>query len=352
MIFFILISIPIKHLIDEIHTEGLLPDILAIKQWIEPWLLFFIFCNIINNNKILRSTITGLLIIMAVSIITMLLDVFNIATIGAIRTTHEGRAAGLAEPNQYAAVLVLFLPLMLSFLIIYKSLFLKTVSGFFCFITLIALICTGSRGGFIALGFSTLAYVYFLWQQGIIKKRNIFVLCIIFSLGITFSFAVIPENFQKSLQNRLNPNFAEDVADYTSGRTKIWISGVQLFLDSPIYGHGIHTFKPLLIDRFYMHNESHNDYLMYLVEFGIIGLLVFVIIYIQIFRYMLLCINNSENTFHRLFYISYTCGLVGYVVCLFGVNLYNPIRIILWIYTAVVYRYVFFQNKFKKNATV
>jgi teichuronic acid biosynthesis protein TuaE len=347
--FYLFLSIPIKHLIDELNTEGVLQDILAIKQWIEPWLLFFVFCNIINNKKIMRITITGCLIVLVISIMTMLLNVFNIVTIGAVRTLHEGRAAGLAEPNQYAAALVLFLPLILTFLIINKTLFVRTVSGFLCLITIIALLCTGSRGGFIALGFSTLTYIYFLWKEGIIKKRNILVLCIIFSLGFSFSFAVLPENFQKSLKQRLNPSFAEDVAGYTSGRTTIWISGVQLFLDSPIYGHGIHTFKPLLIDRFYMHNVSHNDYLMYLVEFGIIGLLFFVMIYIQIFRHTLVCIHNTENNFHKFFYISYVCGLVGYVVCLFGVNLYNPIRIIFWIYTAVVYRYVFIQNRLESK---
>jgi O-antigen ligase len=349
MIFYLFLSIPIKYLIDEIYTQGVLHDILAIKQRIEPWLLFFIFCHIINNDKIHRKTIAGLLIVFVISIIVMLLDVFNIATIGAIHVPHKGRAAGLAEPNQYAAVLVLFLPLMISYLIIAKTLFLKMVSGFLCFIILIALICTGSRGGFIALGFSTLAYACFLWQQGIIKKRNIFILCLLFSLALSFSFAVVPEIFQKSLQTRLNPNIAEGVADYTSGRTTILISGIQLFLDSPIYGHGLHTFRPLLYDRFNMYLVSHNDYLAYLVELGIIGFFFYMMIYIQIFRHMLVCIRNTENAFHKLIYISYTCGLVGFVVCLFGVNLYNQILIMFWIYTAVIYRYVLNKENLKKD---
>ena len=80
MILILFISIPIKFLLDEIPRKSVLKDILAIKQFCEPWIVFFIFSNILNDNRTTKRVVSGLLLMLGLSILLLLLAIFNSTT--------------------------------------------------------------------------------------------------------------------------------------------------------------------------------------------------------------------------------------------------------------------------------
>jgi len=126
--------------------------------------------------------------------------------------------------------------------------------------------------------------------------------------------------------------------NYTSGRTTLWRQGLQLFFERPLLGHGHDTFVPLSKSRFPMWGNSHNEYLLYLVNYGIIGFLIFLIIFYKIYRYTSQQLAGTSDPAKQQLLISYLAGLAGFVSCMFGVNV-MVINYPFWIYTAAIFKY-------------
>jgi O-antigen ligase len=114
------------------------------------------------------------------------------------------------------------------------------------------------------------------------------------------------------IQNIINNRIQNGIDTGGSGRKEIWIDGIKLFKEKPILGYGIGTF-PYVFQRKYIPDGNflrgefrapHNIYLSILVEFGLIGLIVIVLIFI----YYLLKIKNiyMKNSFDlkEFFYLN------------------------------------------------
>ena len=59
LIFFVILSTPYRILLDEIHI-GLKQNIVGIKKWIEPFIIFFIMFNILDDKKTCKKVLLGL----------------------------------------------------------------------------------------------------------------------------------------------------------------------------------------------------------------------------------------------------------------------------------------------------
>jgi O-antigen ligase len=340
-------SIPIKFLLDEIpkYKISILNEVMMIKDWIDPWLLFFFVSNIIQDKKMVKAVVFGLLLVLGLTIIGMILAVLGIAEMWDVYIDRDGRAAGFMEPNQYSIALLLFLPLLVSFLLFTESLKKRFLGLCFSLSVFLGLIFAASRGGFIAFVLSMSFYALLLLHKKIIGNVNIAILAILLPSLLIGSYMIVPSRLKTTIQDRINFDNIEDLSQLTSGRTILWEHGVEIFFESPIFGHGQDTFVPLLVERSGISLVSHNEYLMYLVEFGIIGCFLFITIYIQIFRQTLYSLRNTEDRVAKIFYISYLSGVVGYMIAIFGVNVYGSIRTLFWLYTAALYKFTFLENK-------
>jgi O-antigen ligase len=83
---------------------------------------------------------------------------------------------------------------------------------------------------------------------------------------------------------------------------------------------------------------SHNDYLQYLVHHGLIGLIVFIMIFYKVFRQVWNQLQSTKDAWKKKLYLSYLAGFFGYTFAMMGVNVITP-RYIFWFYTAIIYRY-------------
>ena len=126
---------------------------------------------------------------------------------------------------------------------------------------------------------------------------------------------------EKSLTDRIS-----------AGRTLIWIYSFKLIAQRPILGYGNDATKNQL------GLSTHSDPIEWLVNYGIIGFLLFSMVYIQIYRHVNYHLKKSTNPQSRILYFGYICGFMGYVLAMFGVNLSEP-RYIFWIYTAIIYKH-------------
>lgn len=340
LILFVLVivtSIPIKILLDEIPEINLFHEIVTLKNWMNPLLFFFALSIIIDDERTCKRSLWGLIALLVLTVSAVLLAMFDIVTIGTVEVSHGGRA-GVGDQNQYAAFLVLLMPLLLSFMLFQKNVLIKSGSAIFYFIGFIGLIGTGSRGGFIAFLFSMIGCAIILNRQQMINKIFIFfMIVLVFAMGVA-SYVVAPPSLKETIKQKADITQSKDLDEYTSGRIMIWKNGLKLFIQSPIFGYGRGSFVPLMKKQFHIHANSHNDYLLHLVNYGIIGFFLFIMIYVQIFRHVSYHLKMTTNHFSKMLYISYITGFIGYAVAMFGVNVIYP-RYIFWIYTAIVYKY-------------
>jgi O-antigen ligase len=116
-----------------------------------------------------------------------------------------------------------------------------------------------------------------------LKIRNTIILFFsIFAVGIVLTFSI------PTLKNRVL-KFNENVSSYSgiSLRTKIWKNTFEVIKDSPIYGHGFGLSQTKLVEQYKKINfrrgfindyNSHNQYLQTLLDSGILGLVVLLLI--------------------------------------------------------------------------
>ena len=69
----------------------------------------------------------------------------------------------------------------------------------------------------------------------------------------------------------------------SAGREYIWTVGLELFLQKPILGYGIGQFSSQFKELEGIKGGSHNQYIKYLVELGLVGFFIFIFLLIALF---------------------------------------------------------------------
>ncbi len=196
--------------------------------------------------------------------------------------------------------------------------------GCFAFTT-IALMATGGRGGAVAWVGCALLF-------GLLKWRKIL---LVLPLCVALVFAVMPsaENryltgvkaneHERAMSESLGLNDAggEDVYAMTSGRNIIWPRVIQYIKKAPIIGYGMRAyeregvFESLHEDGypfgigFWSH--PHNAYLMFLLDMGIVGLVILLMFYGTLVRWAMLVFRRFETDEYTRLVAAFCLAFVG-----------------------------------------
>lgn len=232
------------------------------------------------------------------------------------------------DPNDLAALIVATLPIAVIQIQTTKSRLWKL----FCFggaiTSLIGIIATQSRGGFVGL-IIVVIFAFITKVQGFSKKR-LTALAVI--MGIFFVMQAGTE-----YKERISTIF-EDVSSLQagSGRMMVWKRGLVMSVDHPILGVGPYCFSSaygryLESGKFKgdiwrgastgKWNVAHNSFLQVLVEMGIPGFLIFMAMIIYTFKnFKRLKIFYSEGKISERLesqVIALEMALAGYLACAF-----------------------------------
>ncbi len=235
------------------------------------------------------------------------------------------------DPNDMALLMVTILPIALTQGLASKRWLWKI----FCFggavFSLIAIIATQSRGGFLGL-IAVAIFILFTRMPGLPKGK-----LILFSLILAVFFIMRTDIDYKS---RMNTIF-EDVSSVQagSGRIMVWKRCLVLAADHPLLGVGPHCFNSAY--GYYLENDkfkgdlspedvkwapmkwatAHNSFLLILVEMGIPGLIIFMAFILRFFRNLkqaktIVTKNNisQEINFQAT---GLQIAFVGFLVCAF-----------------------------------
>ena len=209
--------------------------------------------------------------------------------------------------NQHPSYLAMFVSL--SVFIALESIFevgLKKYKRilwcFACILLLVSIYLLSSRAGFLAISIALLFYFLFKldYKKRILRKT----LLVILLLFVTISIVRTNERITLFMEQFSDGTFREKIAK--DSRILIWRSSIKIIKNNPVLGVGIgdagaELMKEYLIigdkDLIDSHYNAHNQFLEILLETGIAGLLVF----LMIFGYMIYISLSEKNLIYGLF---------------------------------------------------
>jgi len=207
-----------------------------------------------------------------------------------INTTNV--SGHFTNDNSLGAYLLLYIPIFLkSCQNKQQNIKIKITFLLLCILTIFVLSITGSRASFLSLFLAiSISFLYFLYKT---CKRMIFMIvtCSIFLGSCCFSILVYYTNVFHFIGKRLISFVL---------RIGYWITGIQLYKDSPILGIGVNNYTELYPFKKLIWTEEskyiHNGMLQMLVETGIIGFVLYATIIYFIVR---LCFQPCKEQIER-----------------------------------------------------
>lgn len=156
-------------------------------------------------------------------------------------------------------------------------------------ILVFSILITGSRTGVVIM---LLIFGLFVLDAGSIKT---YIATAIFGVAaFVLMIPLLPETITERL---LETRDVADSGDF-SGRGEIWLNGWKAFIDENILlGVGYSNFAELYKLRYGVADASHNTYLTYIVEFGLLGCWFFFAILKQMFGFILKIYRNINSKF-------------------------------------------------------
>lgn len=249
------------------------------------------------------------------------------------------------DPNSLAIFLVLCIPLLLWLFrtetVVWRKVFLW--SGIF--ISLVALVLTFSRTGWLGLSASLLLIIGIggcRWQQ---NKHFLLFMVVTVSLSILTGMGLVQLHPEPAADYRVVERLASIPAGQDSGRSLIWSVAWRIFFDSPIFGHGtgslvytFHRFQNQAAVAFWGADrdirQTHNEYLHILATQGMVGLIAWLGFLAAIGYYGVRFVDKDNLLGSDRLFILAAC--VGYLICM---GLAYPLihySFLFWIYLGIL----------------
>ncbi|NSW78191.1 MAG: O-antigen ligase family protein [Chthonomonadetes bacterium] len=200
--------------------------------------------------------------------------IYNYMT-GNVEVSGELQRAGaesnmLGDPNDLAAYILMLFPLCYYLFFNDPKRWLRLIYGAAMLTILVAVVYTGSRGGFIGL----IALLFLLW---LFSKRKILGLFIGLAVFGAVWFAA-PAEYRERM--RSITNYQQD--ESAMNRVEYRKAAVRMFKHNPFTGIGLGNFRDFARDFGAPASQTtHNMYYLVLAELGGLGLFVFLNIWLR-----------------------------------------------------------------------
>lgn len=236
------------------------------------------------------------------------------------------------DPNYLAGFLIIGGALSVSKLLLRKKTLLDIillVAG--TLIITIAIFYTGSRAGVLAYIVSLFGIFIKLCfnNRDMISVRKVIVFMTIAIVVLIIVALVIPrEIYDRIFEMNLNDGS-------NSLRVQHWLNALKCWSMQPIFGYGPALTKELMISIMNHNGDAHNTYLTLLLQFGLVGFLMFFLLFIDVLKGLF----NKEN-------LVFLFILLGQVMASFIIA--NHLGISLWM-TLLLCNYVSREYKEKRK---
>jgi len=267
----------------------------------------FLILSLVNNLQRYRILLWAGIISISVVSIKGILDYIFFESIAVEAKNNFLRVTGESfDPNYFAIMLLPFLGVTFYNIFAERNKLLKTVSLLICFLVVIALIVTFSRGGIIGFFVMLLTASY----KSKKKIKAIFLLLLTILILINVMPAKVWERFEKT---KIEGESGEEAIASTKRRFLLAKAAWQIFLNNPLIGVGVGNFY--YMSRLYQPirpGRAHSTYLEIMAELGLIGIILFFILVFLSLRSLKKI--ASQNTLIGTYAKGLFIGLIGFLV--------------------------------------
>lgn len=168
-------------------------------------------------------------------------------------------------------------------------------------ISFFAILLTGSRT---SLFISLIILIYILLPYFISKgvKDKILIITLL-SVTCYFALTSIPE----TTWQRLGTSFSELKSGEFGDRSNIWDAGLDEIGENLFTGVGVGAFGSLMEDKIGHNVSAHNSFISVLVELGLFGLVIFLIVLI----YLVIMILKCPPRIKKMWFFNFVCVFIG-----------------------------------------
>lgn len=233
----------------------------------------------------------------------------------------HGSTEMYGHPNSFSGFAVGCLPYTIFLLMCIKSNLLRLGLCTLLLFSLIIIVTTGSRTGYLAV---LIGSIYFFMQLKAGKVKVILLAMI--SLIIVVS--VVPTEYKE----RFSSIFTGQEKEGSSSESRIEIikDAIYLYAQYPL-GVGVQAFPKVRYELFGRAQNTHNLYLEVLTNIGPVGLIIFLIFICRIIKLNMTTIKALEKippNINTNFLINVCKGTIGYILMriilgFFGMDLYE-----------------------------
>ena len=238
--------------------------------------------------------------------------------------------------NHYAGLMEMILPLNLALLFVYRpprqfGTRREKIIGFFedndfpVFILLavsavlmaLSVFMSLSRGGIFSLCLSILIFMLIIvWTGSPTRRSGKIRAAVIFIIAL--ALAVSWFGWDK-LDQRFGDLDAEIGAMSPESRLQVLKDGLSMCGDFPVFGAGFGSFRNVFpryhsVAPYHLVDYAHNDYLQLLAEGGIVGLLLFVLFFVSLFRTSFRALRKRVEPYAVLVCLGAMTGIVA-ILC-------------------------------------
>ncbi len=213
--------------------------------------------------------------------------IYNYAIGASLKHAYGRYAAEGFDPNDLGMILALGLPMAWYLGSIATTTFMRWLNRAYFLVGIVAILLTGSRGGLLA---SIVALSVVPWTLTQVRRGvRIAAVVIMFGAGLLAVRFVPQEIFQ-----RLSTTTSEITEGTMNERLEVWKAGIAAVPERPLQGYGPAGWQMALSHRLGI-KGPHNTYLAILVDEGLIGLSLFLALFVILLNRLL----QLPNVFER-----------------------------------------------------
>jgi probable O-glycosylation ligase (exosortase A-associated) len=244
--------------------------------------------------------------------VVLSVGLFSLFVTGGERRFGDLGGSFLGDENDSAMAILIMIPYMYFMLQTKMRLRARLVLLLGVFLSSLSVLFSFSRGAFI--GFSTM--VLYMWGKESKKLRA--GLVIVGVVGLFF--AIMPPSYWQRIESV--KGYATEGS--SQGRLDAWKGGIQMMMDSPIFGCGIGNFSRTYGEHYNTINArwtaAHSLYIEFIGQLGVPGLLFilgYIVLTLRTFRMARRIVKPIESedarTFEKIM-LGAECGFVTYLV--------------------------------------
>jgi O-antigen ligase len=185
-------------------------------------------------------------------------------------------AAGGMDPNSLAMTLALGLPMAWYLGMTHARSSIRWICRIYLPIGLFGIVLTGSRGGMIT---AMVALLIVPLAMTNLSAGKLVTTVVMLAISGGLAVAYVPDTVVERLSTT-----TESVQDMSlGGRIRLWQAGFHAFIQRPVMGYGTSAFKQAINPEMGQLTQlAHNSYISVLVEEGIIGLMLYLLMFLLV----------------------------------------------------------------------